>query len=302
MAMMLNAPGKRPPIYSVLVFAFFSGGVRTMRIGLRDQAFAVGHKDPVGRGRHPHARRVPADGNEAQRAALPAVRDVDHGQVVGVGVGHPQCFAVGRQGQAVGRAAVRGLGVKRRGDDLDLPARPGVDHADRVAVGAGHVEQVLVRRKDHFRRVRGRGPGGLDLFPTRAIDHRHRRFPPEADVQPIGLRRGKHGIGVASGRHGDRLLLLRMLQRQGHQPIAQAAGRIEPFAVVAARQAGGHLGRLLLGKLDDLAVREISVGKVELVNHVVFTAADQQSLSVGGEAEAVERLGQGDAATRRWPS
>ena len=84
-------------------------------------------------------------------------------------------------------------------------------------------------------------------------------------------------------------------KRQGHQPIAQAAGRIQPLAVVAARQAGGYLGRLVLGKLDDLPVREMSVGKVELVNHVVFTAADQQSFSVGGEAEAVERLGQGDA-------
>ena len=63
---------------------------------------------------------------------------------------------------------------------------------------------------------------------------------------------------------------------------------------MAARQAGGYLGRLLLGELDDFAVREIPVGKVELVDNVVFAAADQQLFSVGGEAEAVERLWQGD--------
>ena len=59
------------------------------------------------------------------------------------------------------------------------------------------------------------------------------------------LRRGQHGIGVAFGGHGDRSLLLGMLQRQRHQPIAQAAGRVERLAVVAARQAGRHLGRLV---------------------------------------------------------
>ena len=52
---------------------------------------------------------------------------------------------------------------------------------------------------------------------------------------------------------------------------------------------------MCFGNFDDLAVREIPVGKVELVDDVVFAAADQQLFSVGGEAETVERLGQGDA-------
>ena len=68
--------------------------IRPLWIGPRNDPFAVGHQDLVGGERHPHARRIPADGNEAQRAALATMGNIDHGQVIGVGIGHPQRFAV----------------------------------------------------------------------------------------------------------------------------------------------------------------------------------------------------------------
>ena len=63
---------------------------------------------------------------------------------------------------------------------------------------------------------------------------------------------------------------------------------------MAARQAGGHLHYLFLWEVDGFAVREVAVGKVELVDNVVFAAADQQLFSVGVNAEAVECPRQGD--------
>ena len=142
--------------------------------------------------------------------------------------------------------------------------------------------------------MRGRLPLGLDRL-RRAIDHRHGRFPPEADIQPLALGRGECGVGAASLRQGDKPRFLPMLQRQGRQAVAQAARRVEPLAIVAARQAGGHLQYLFLWDIDDFAVREVAIGKVELVDNVVFAAADQQLFSVGCEGETVECPWQRDA-------
>ena len=228
-------------MYSAFAFGLPHQWIRAVGIGPRAQALAVGHEDPSA-GRIRTLVGYQPTGTKPSERLSAAVGNVDHGQVVGVGIGHPQRLAVGRQGQAVGRGAVRGLGIERGRDDLDRPPGLGVDHADRVAVGAGHVEQVLFGREGHFRRMRGRGPGGLDLL-RGAIDHRHRRLAPEADVQPIGASptAGRHRDGCR--RHGDRLLFLRVLKRHGHHQVAQAAGRVEPLAVAAARQPGGHLGR-----------------------------------------------------------
>ena len=85
------------------------------------------------------------------------------------------------------------------------------------------------------------------------------------------------------------------LQCRDHEPIAHAAGRIEPLAVATARQARGDLSGLVLRELDDLAARQTPVGKAESVDNVVFTAAGQQVVSAGSETEAVECLGQRDA-------
>ena len=74
--------------------------IRTIAIGLRNQAFAVGHDDPIGR--HPHARGIPSYRDEPQRATLPAAGNIDHGQVVGIGVGHPEGLGVGRSARLLG--------------------------------------------------------------------------------------------------------------------------------------------------------------------------------------------------------
>ena len=70
--------------------------------------------------------------------------DIDHGHAVVVGVGDEQAFAIGRDGQGVGRASLGRLGKQGRVDRFRHDPAPGVDHRDVIARRAGDEQPVVL--------------------------------------------------------------------------------------------------------------------------------------------------------------
>ena len=129
--------------------------------------------------------------------ARPVVRDVEHGQVVGVGVGHEQHLAVRRQGQAVRRVAGRGVGVQGAVDRLQRLARRRIEDARRGRVGTGDVQSLAVLGRGPSRSggrpsASGRRPCSSSRSTTATASR------PQADEQPLAA--GFRQAGVRGGR------------------------------------------------------------------------------------------------------
>ncbi len=165
---------------------------------------------------------IPADGNEAGDLRVARFGNVDHHHVVVVGVGHVQRLAVGGHGHGVGRAAFRGGGIKRSGEDLPhvlrrRPIQTGLlrrlfqllrrDHVNRVVARAGR-EEPAVKRQGH---VVGPDADGLVADPQagRRIDDAQGAAAPVRDVKMSPVPADDAGMGMLP--YGDRFLQAQVL-------------------------------------------------------------------------------------------
>ena len=194
-------------------------GVGPIAIGPRALAFAIGHVDRLAVTGEPHRSGIPAGGNETERRAGPGFLDVDHGEVVGVGIGDQQDRFIGRERQCAGGAARGSARVDCRADCLDGLCGHGIDDAHRIAVGVGHIQHLTAAGKQQF--------VGMLLSRQRAdnlerlgVDHRNRRVVPEADVQTFARLVPGQSVRVGIGRQRD-------------QVADRARGHVEPAQRVA---------------------------------------------------------------------
>ena len=86
---------------------------RAVAVGCRDPSLAVGHEQPAAVGGQPHARRIPAHGDESEAPGGLRIADVPDADGVDVGVGDVEPAAVSRDGRELFVANVWGQSVSR---------------------------------------------------------------------------------------------------------------------------------------------------------------------------------------------
>ena len=158
--------------------------LRTERVGLGSQAFAVGHQQLLPIRCHPDRGRIPANRNETERTGFAGDAHIEDRHNVVVGVRDKESLFIWRKREAVRRRAGRGLGVECGADGFDGFAGVGVEHGDGVAGGIGDEEEFAGARQRHLTGMflgRPEGDGLLRL----QIEHSDCRLGPKTHVQPL---------------------------------------------------------------------------------------------------------------------